>query len=272
MTTEQLILKKLGIQRKSALFILENEALCQRIKKEDVIPLTDFVKKYKVSIPYVQRLARLGIISRFSNVNTKGSKQFIFENEVKEYITTTVYHGGYNARLNNVIELYLRVVKSNLTEREYDIISTFLLGGMNREELSEKFMVSHVRIAQIYTKAYRRITLNSRIKDFNNIQEKRDILLWEVEYLKKQKDRYTKYLREHQLPIHDSKLAILYKNLYDCDISVRALNCCKAVDIDTVGDLIELSKYDIMKFRNFGKKSLEELTDFLHYHNLSWRK
>ena len=43
------------------------------------------------------------------------------------------------------------------------------------------------------------------------------------------------------------------------DLSVRALNCLKAADVETLGDLVQFNKTDLLKFRNFGKKSLTEL-------------
>ena len=47
------------------------------------------------------------------------------------------------------------------------------------------------------------------------------------------------------------------------DLSVRALNCLKAAEVDTLGDLVSFNKNDLMKFRNFGKKSLTELEDLV---------
>ncbi|MFZ1331038.1 MAG: DNA-directed RNA polymerase subunit alpha, partial [Flavobacteriales bacterium] len=52
---------------------------------------------------------------------------------------------------------------------------------------------------------------------------------------------------------------LLKTKLVDMDLSVRALNCLKAADIDTLGDLVSFNKNDLLKFRNFGKKSLTEL-------------
>jgi DNA-directed RNA polymerase subunit alpha len=52
---------------------------------------------------------------------------------------------------------------------------------------------------------------------------------------------------------------LLKTSLTDLDLSVRAYNCLKAADIKTLGDLAALEVSDMMKFRNFGKKSLTEL-------------
>ena len=56
---------------------------------------------------------------------------------------------------------------------------------------------------------------------------------------------------------------LLKTKLSDQDLSVRALNCLKAADVDTVGDLVKLNRNDLLKFRNFGKKSLTELDELL---------
>jgi DNA-directed RNA polymerase subunit alpha len=56
---------------------------------------------------------------------------------------------------------------------------------------------------------------------------------------------------------------LLKTKLVDMDLSVRALNCLKAADVETLGDLVQFNKNDLLKFRNFGKKSLTELEDLV---------
>jgi DNA-directed RNA polymerase subunit alpha len=63
---------------------------------------------------------------------------------------------------------------------------------------------------------------------------------------------------------------LLKTKLVDMDLSVRALNCLKAADVETLGDLVQFNKTDLLKFRNFGKKSLTELDDLLEGLNLSF--
>ena len=63
---------------------------------------------------------------------------------------------------------------------------------------------------------------------------------------------------------------LLKTKLSDQDLSVRALNCLKAADVDTVGDLVKLNRNDLLKFRNFGKKSLTELDELLTSLNLKF--
>ena len=63
---------------------------------------------------------------------------------------------------------------------------------------------------------------------------------------------------------------LLKTKLSDMNLSVRALNCLKAADVETLGELVQYNKTDLLKFRNFGKKSLTELDDLLESLNLSF--
>jgi DNA-directed RNA polymerase subunit alpha len=63
---------------------------------------------------------------------------------------------------------------------------------------------------------------------------------------------------------------LLKTKLIDMDLSVRALNCLKAAEVETLGDLVSFNKNDLMKFRNFGKKSLTELEELVVLKGLSF--
>ncbi|MDR2843778.1 MAG: DNA-directed RNA polymerase subunit alpha [Candidatus Symbiothrix sp.] len=63
---------------------------------------------------------------------------------------------------------------------------------------------------------------------------------------------------------------LLKSKLADMDLSVRALNCLKAADVETLGELVRYQKNDLLKFRNFGKKSLTELDELLERLNLNF--
>lgn len=69
---------------------------------------------------------------------------------------------------------------------------------------------------------------------------------------------------EHALHIRQ----LLKSNLVDMDLSVRALNCLKAADVETLADLVSYNKMDLLKFRNFGKKSLAELEELVNVKGL----
>lgn len=63
---------------------------------------------------------------------------------------------------------------------------------------------------------------------------------------------------------------LLMTKLADMELSVRALNCLKAADIDTLADLVSLQRSELMKFRNFGKKSLSEIDNLVERYRLNF--
>lgn len=63
---------------------------------------------------------------------------------------------------------------------------------------------------------------------------------------------------------------LLNQRLQDIDLSVRALNCLKAAEVNTLGELVKYHRADLLKFRNFGKKSLTELDELLERNNLAF--
>ena len=63
---------------------------------------------------------------------------------------------------------------------------------------------------------------------------------------------------------------MLKTRLVDMDLSVRALNCLKSAEVETLGELVVFNKNDLLKFRNFGKKSLSELEELLNSLGLSF--
>ncbi len=63
---------------------------------------------------------------------------------------------------------------------------------------------------------------------------------------------------------------LLKTRLADLDLSVRALNCLKTADVETLGELVQYNKSDLIKFRNLGKKSLAELEDLVNSKQLEF--
>lgn len=63
---------------------------------------------------------------------------------------------------------------------------------------------------------------------------------------------------------------MLDRPITDYPLSIRALNCLKVADINTLRELVRLTEKDLLKVRNFGKKSISELSDFIKDHDLTW--
>lgn len=70
----------------------------------------------------------------------------------------------------------------------------------------------------------------------------------------------------------ENKKELLSKNVSEFDLSVRSMNCLKAADIKTIGQLVKKTEEEMMQYKNFGKKSLDEMKDLLTKIGLSFKK
>lgn len=97
------------------------------------------------------------------------------------------------------------------------------------------------------------------IQHFMLFSDERITLDVEVKPVQEEFDESTAHIRQ-----------LLKTKLIDLDLSVRALNCLKAAEVETLGDLVSFNKADLLKFRNFGKKSLTELENLVASKNLEF--
>lgn len=133
---------------------------------------------------------------------------------------------------------------------------------------SVKYAVENYRVEQKtdYEKLVIDINTDGSIQPKEALKEAAKILIYHFMLFSDEKitlDSDEKFANEEfdEEVLHMRQL--LKTKLVDMDLSVRALNCLKAADVDTLGDLVTYNRNDLLKFRNFGKKSLTELDDLL---------
>ncbi|MBN2595939.1 DNA-directed RNA polymerase subunit alpha [Labilibaculum sp.] len=138
-----------------------------------------------------------------------------------------------------------------------------------------KYAVENYRVEQKtdYEKLVFDITTDGSIHPKEALKEAAKILIYHFMLFSDEKitlDSDEKFANEEfdEEVLHMRQL--LKTKLVDMDLSVRALNCLKAADVDTLGDLVQFNRNDLLKFRNFGKKSLTELDDLLVSLNLTF--
>lgn len=138
-----------------------------------------------------------------------------------------------------------------------------------------KYAVENYRVEQKtdYEKLVIEIKTDGSILPKDALNEAAKILIYHFMLFSDEKitlDAGEKYQTEEfdEEVLHMRQL--LKTKLIDMDLSVRALNCLKAADVETLGDLCTYNKNDLLKFRNFGKKSLTELEDLLDSMNLTF--
>ena len=138
-----------------------------------------------------------------------------------------------------------------------------------------KFAVENYRVAQKtdYEKLVLEITNDGSINPKEALKEASKILIYHLMLFSDEKITLENADFDSNEEFDEEVLRmrqLLKTKLVDMDLSVRALNCLKAAEVETLGDLVQYNKTDLLKFRNFGKKSLTELDDLLESLNLSF--
>ncbi len=154
-------------------------------------------------------------------------------------------------------------------------IDTIAIDSIHTPILNVKYSVENYRVEQKtdYEKLIFEIDTDGSIHPKEALKEAATILIHHFMLFSDEKitlDTEEKTVTEEfdESSLHVRQL--LKTKLVDLDLSVRALNCLKAADVETLGDLVTFNKNDLLKFRNFGKKSLTELEELVKIKNLEF--
>jgi hypothetical protein len=272
-----IVLEKLKISSKRSITnILTNPELVQRIVNEDPIDVVEAIKKYEITKGFIYILVGEGLISLFYNSENQGSKRYIFENEIAPFLP--FYYKSQRFGLDKLLKVahfLLEIHKKNLKPLEYEIYRR-AINGENLDAIADKYNFTRARVNQIYTQAERRLGfVVGRLPDYNTLKVKLEIAKMEYSDIKQKikeiKLRNMKWLeKESYFQEGNDK----FKNikLIDEDFSVRAINCLKAAEIDTLFDLMQFSRKDLKSMRNFGQKSLSEIDEYMQSKNLELKQ
>src|SRR5205814_8809964 len=131
-----------------------------------------------------------------------------------------------------------------------------------------KYSIENYRVEQKtdYAKLVMDITTDGSIHPKEALKEAAEILIHHFMLFSDEKITLETKEKSPNEELDENTLhmrQLLSTKLVDMDLSVRALNCLKAADVETLGDLVAFNKNDLLKFRNFGKKSLTELEDLI---------
>ncbi len=138
-----------------------------------------------------------------------------------------------------------------------------------------KYSVENYRVGQKtdYEKLVIEIKTDGSIHPKEALKEAAKILIQHFLLFSDEKITIEEEEKQHEEELDEEILhmrQILKKRLVDLDLSVRALNCLKAAGVNTLGDLVQYQKEDLLKFRNFGKKSLAEIEELLDNYSLDF--
>ena len=188
--------------------------------------------------------------------------------------------------IDNIYSAVIAVAGDDvLNAREASILYA-LNRGDTVSDISQRFCLTRERVMQLVNKSFRKIyamrTFSELRRECIELRIANQRLRSEIDHLtavindkvqkdvvmnQRMQDAITKYggpEKFHQL------IDLLGCRLIDMNLSVRALNCLKSLDIETMADLVKITADDVLKVRNFGKKTFVELKDFLSQFHLTF--
>ncbi len=167
---------------------------------------------------------------------------------------------------------YVPSEENKITDAEFGVIA---IDSIFTPIVNVKYSIENFRVEQKtdYEKLLFEITTDGSIHPKEALKESAKILIHHFMLFSDEKialDSEEKFGNEEfdEEVLHMRQ--VLKTKLVDMDLSVRALNCLKAADVDTLGELVTYNRNDLLKFRNFGKKSLTELDDLLEGMSLTF--
>ncbi|MDR1370777.1 MAG: DNA-directed RNA polymerase subunit alpha [Dysgonamonadaceae bacterium] len=159
-------------------------------------------------------------------------------------------------------------VPAEENRQESDDVNQIAIDSIYTPIRNVKYLVEPFRVEQKtdYEKLTIEITTDGSIHPKEALEEAARILIYHFMLFSDEKIQLEATATESNEEFDEEVLhmrQLLKSKLSDMNLSVRALNCLKAADVETLGDLVKYHKTDLLKFRNFGKKSLTELDDLL---------
>ena len=166
-------------------------------------------------------------------------------------------------------------VPAEENETPTDDINVIAIDSIYTPIKNVKYTIDNFRVDQKtdYDKLTLEITTNGSILPKDALKEAAKILIYHFMLFSDEKITLESSETEENEEFDEEVLhmrQLLKSKLVDMDLSVRALNCLKSAEVETLGELVRFNRNDLLKFRNFGKKSLTELDELLANLNLSF--
>ncbi len=209
---------------------------------------------------------------------TLSGKEVLTANEISKHLTSfqvlnpdvEICHMEPSVKLN--IELTIGKGRGYVPAEENKVahapLGTIFMDSIHTPIKNVKFVIEPFRVEQKtdYDKLVFEIKTDGSIHPKDALKEAAKILIHHFMLFSDEKiiiETEEKVTSEEfdETTLHLRQL--LKSKLTDMDLSVRALNCLKAAEVETLGELVAFNKGDLLKFRNFGKKSLTELEDLV---------
>ena len=270
-----------GVSRQTILNMCHDKAIsCRKngkiytVLESDVVAYKDQIKDIHVSLDaieaYKTRMAETAEIYHDEMISA-------LKDTIEEIRLTRMHPARINAT-NKMLLAWIGQIKKwkdfdgySLTWRQEDILIN-MLSGKKPKEIAEKFGVSPQAINQIWHKALRVFAKCKNHIDF--MEEQITDMKKSIQDKNNEIARLNAIIKGEPMPVLDSDdmqiSKLLARPMESFDLSVRCLNCLNTAEIHTLRQLVSFSRHDLLKFRNFGRKSLSELDDLIESNGLRW--
>lgn len=166
-------------------------------------------------------------------------------------------------------------VPAEENKKSDDAIGTIAIDSIHTPIKNVNYTVENYRVEHRidYEKLIIEVTTDGSITPKDALKEAASILIQHFLLFSDDKISVQTELQAPNDEFDESTLHVrqlLKTKLVDLDLSVRALNCLKSAEVETLGDLVSFNKADLLKFRNFGRKSLSELENLIKSKNLEF--
>lgn len=177
------------------------------------------------------------------------------------------------------LELYINkgrgYVPADENRKPSDAIGVIPIDSIYTPIRNVRFAVDNYRVEQRtdYEKLTLEVLTDGSIAPKDALTEAAKILIFHFMLFSDDKITFEEQVNKTQESFNEEynrMRQLLNQKLIDLDLSVRALNCLKAAEVDTLGELVTYHRSDLLKFRNFGKKSLTELDELLEKNGLAF--
>ena len=238
----------------------------------------DGVKHEFATIPGVKE----DVTNVILNLKKVRLKQVVDETETEKATIKVsgqdVFHAGdikASFQLDITINKGRGYVPADETRSANDPIDVIAIDSIYTPIVNVKYAVENYRVEQKtdYEKLLLEITTDGSIHPKEALKEAARILIQHFMLFSDEKIALDATENEGNEEFDEEVLhmrQLLKTKLVDMQLSVRALNCLKSAEVESLGDLVKYNKTDLLKFRNFGKKSLSELEELLSSHGLNF--
>lgn len=248
-----------GVSAQTIRNLCKQKALSHKVTPKGIMVSEEDVKKLSYKIKeYDANLSEIDAILE----NSEKFKDELYKVQEQNRIEL-LQVGLYPSRIRAIRDILRSVLQSNyqdeLPARDFEMMMD-ALNGNPYYDISSKYTISKQRALQIWQKALRRLAIARSVvmqKDAEIAELQRTIC--------ELRGKLTE-------PTEDSKL--LDSPILDVcpDMSVRALNCLRCADITTLRELVAYKRTDLLKFRNFGRKSMTEIDELLDKYGLQFNQ